>query len=257
MSATDPRAAAEESGPGPAVALVTSGTFGLGAEIVRHLHGAGTRVAVGETPRHPGNGRSDGPAASLHQGILSSPADCERVVKEVVDQHGRLDILVCLAVRRGLSLECPIERYGAAEWDHHISAYLSGPFYLIRAALTQMLAQGTGRIVTVVPMEGNRGSVGQALTGVAAAGLGALTRRLAREIAGRGVTVNTVVAGLVESGWTLDEMPGALADQVRSSVPAGRLGDRSEVARTVAHLCAPEAGYITGQVIAVDGGFGA
>jgi NAD(P)-dependent dehydrogenase (short-subunit alcohol dehydrogenase family) len=120
-----------------------------------------------------------------------------------------------------------------------------------------MLAQGHGRIVLVVPVEGGPGSVGQAAMGVSAAGLVTLARRLAREVAGRGVTINTVVAGMVEEGFSLDDMPPELAAQVTSSVPAGRLGQPSEVADVVRYLCAPEAGYITGQVIAIDGGFGA
>jgi 3-oxoacyl-[acyl-carrier protein] reductase len=91
--------------------------------------------------------------------------------------------------------------------------------------------------------------------GVSSAGLVALARRLAREVADRGVTVNVVVAGIVEAGWSLDDLPPELADQVTSSVPAGRLGERSEVAGMVGYLCSPEAGYVTGQVIAVDGGF--
>jgi NAD(P)-dependent dehydrogenase (short-subunit alcohol dehydrogenase family) len=137
-----------------------------------------------------------------------------------------------------------------------MAGYLSGPVNLVRAALGPMLEQGYGRIVFVVPVEGGRGSVGQAAMGVSSTGLVTLARRLSREVAGRGLTVNTVMAGIVEEGWSLDEMLPELAAQVTSSVPAGRLGQRAEVADMVRYLCSPEAGYITGQVIAVDGGFG-
>lgn len=244
-----------ETSSAATVALVTSGTFGLGAEIVGSLDGAGVRVAVGVTPRLGTTGKTPPGAASTHQGLLTSPADCERVVKEVVEQHGRLDILVNVAVRRGLSVDCPIERCDATQWDQTLGAYLSGPFYLIRAALPQMLAQGSGRIVTVIPLDGGPGSVGQAPTGVASAGIVALTQRLAREVADRGVTVNAVVAGLIGDGWLLDDMPAALAEQIKTTVPAGRLAHPSEVARVVSFLCAPDAGYVTGQVVAADGGF--
>jgi acetoacetyl-CoA reductase len=240
------------------VALVTNGTYGVGREIVRSLDAAGLRVAVGARPVELENGSVKPPeeAASVHHGLLSSPADCARVMKEVVDEHGRLDVLVCNTLRPGLSFETPLERLGSAEWDRHMTGYLSGPFYLVRAALQPMLEQGHGRIVLVIPVEGGRGSVGQAAMGVSSAGLVTLARRLSREVAGRGVTVNTVVAGIVEAGWTLDDLPPELADQVTSAVPAGRLGERSEVAGMVRYLCSPEAGYITGQVIAVDGGYG-
>ena len=119
-----------------------------------------------------------------------------------------------------------------------------------------MLERRYGRIVLVVPVEGGPSSLGQAAMGVSSAGLATLTRRLSREVAGRGLTVNTVVAGTIGEDWPLDDMPPELAAQVTSSVPAGRLGQRCEVAGMVRYLCLPEAGYTTGQVIAVDSGFG-
>jgi NAD(P)-dependent dehydrogenase (short-subunit alcohol dehydrogenase family) len=240
------------------VALVTNGSYGVGREIVRSLDATGVRVAVGARPGEFDNGTAKPPAeaTSVHHGLISSPADCVRVINGVVDHHGRIDVLVCNMLRQGLSFDTPLERIGSAEWDRHMAGYLSGPFYLLRAALTPMLERGYGRIVIVLPVEGGRGSVGQATMGVSSAGLVMLTRRLAREVAGRGVTANTVVAGMIEEGFSLDDMPAELAAQVMSSVPAGRLGQRSEVAEMVRYLCAPEAGYITGQVIAVDGGFG-
>jgi NAD(P)-dependent dehydrogenase (short-subunit alcohol dehydrogenase family) len=241
-----------------AVALVTNGSFGVGREIVRLLDTAGIRVAVGARPSEFDNGSYKPPeeATSVHHGVMSSVSDCARVITEVVDQHGRIDALVCNTLRRGLTAETPLERLGSTEWDRHMANYLSGPFYLVRAALSPMLAQGHGRIVLVLPAEGGRGSVGQATMGVSSAALVTMARRLAREVAGRGVTVNTVVAGVMGDGFTLDDMPPDAADQIRSSVPAGRLGHLSEVADMVRYLCDPEAGFITGQVIAVDGGFG-
>jgi NAD(P)-dependent dehydrogenase (short-subunit alcohol dehydrogenase family) len=240
------------------VALVTNGAYGVGREIVRSLDAAGLRVAVGVHPaEEDGNGKPPAEATSVHYGLVSSADDCRRVVAEVVDQHGRIDVLVCNTLRRGLGFETPLERIGSTEWDRHMAGYLSGPFYLVRAALTSMLAQGQGRIVLVVPVEGGRGSFGQALMGVSSAGLVTLARRLAREVAGRGITVNVVLAGAMDTGFSVEEMPPEFVDQIMASVPAGRLAEPAEVAGLVRYLCSPEAAYVTGQVIAVDGGFGA
>jgi len=241
--------------PAKPVALVANGGSGLGTEIVRALHAAGSTVAVG---RKPGRANSDDiPAetASVHEGSLGSPTDSERVVEEVVAKHGRLDSLVCVAMRRGFGIETPVERTGVADWDRTINTFLSGPYYLIRSALTQMLEQRHGRIVIVVSTDGGPGSIGQAASGVAVSGLITLTQRLAREVAGRGVTANVVMCGLVASSWVGAELPSEFLAQLDETIPAGRLADTVEVARAVGFLCAPDAGYITGQVLGVDGGF--
>ena len=232
------------------VALVTSGTFSVGAEIARHLSMAGVTVALGEAPDHTAEPGSAPPAAGTFRGRLTSPADCERVVAEVVDAHGRLDIVVCVALRRGYGTQTNLERLDTTAWDLAMAAQLSGPFYLLRAALPRMIEQGYGRVVTVLPVDGGPGTVGQGLTAVASAGLVALTERLAREVGDSGVTVNAVSCGLMES----ELLPDDLQAQARGLVPAGRLGRNADVARAVAFLCEPAADYITGQVLAADGG---
>ena len=237
------------------VALVVNGGSGIGAEIVRTLHAAGAVVAVGRRPDRVDQDDVPPESASVHEGVLGSPSDCERVVEEVVAKHGRLDAVVCVAMRRGFTMDTLVEHSDAADWDRTLNTYLSGPYYLIRAALPHMLEQGHGRIVTVVSTDGGPGSIGQAASGVAASGLIALTQRLAREVAGRGVTANVVRTGLVASSWVGPELPPEFIAQLGEAIPAGRMADTNEVARAVGFLCAPEAGYITGQVLGVDGAF--
>jgi NAD(P)-dependent dehydrogenase (short-subunit alcohol dehydrogenase family) len=237
------------------VALVTNGTFGLGAEIARTLTRSGARVAVADSGRHGGDGFRRDEAekpASIHHGRITSPADCERVVKEVTQQHGQLDVLVWTDVVR-MGLSCPVERMGSTEWDDVMAAHLSGPAYLIQAALPTMLAQGSGRIINVISGSGTAGGPGLAHLSAATAGLLMFIRRLAREVAPRQVTANSVLFGMVSQyGWVPDDV----LEQAINLVPAGRLGEPGDVAGLVAFLAGPQGGYITGQSISVDGGLG-
>ncbi len=236
------------------VALVTGGIRGIGLAICDRLAGRGVTVAAGysrdeETAqifldKYASNG------VTVHQGNIGSNDDCERVVGEVLDQHGRLDILVNNA---GITIDKTVRRMTPDEWDRVVRVDLSGSFYLSRAVLQHMLDRGSGRIINISSVIGSSGNIGQANYAAAKAGVFGLTMSLALETARKGITVNSVTPGFIHTEMT-DVIPPEAMDKVVAKIPAGRLGHPDEVARVVEFLADPESGYITGQVFGVNGG---
>lgn len=238
------------------VALVTGASRGIGRACALALAGPG--VFVGVNYRH----RADEAQAVLSEirelggdGVLlpadvAQPAAVREAIELLVAEAGRLDILVNNAglVRDGL-----VMRMSDDDWHNVIETDLSGPFYCIRAALRPMLRQRWGRIISLGSVVGVRGNTGQANYAAAKAGLAGLTKSVAREVAGRNITVNVVAPGFIETEMT-EAMPQAAREAMLGSVPMGRPGSAAEVAALVAFLAGDGAGYITGQVIMIDGG---
>jgi len=253
------------------VALVTGGTRGIGAAICRSLASQGASVAAGysgDTERaqqfladfatsYPGDGR-----ATVHQGNVSRPEDCRRVVQEVLDQHGRLDVLVNNA---GITIDKMAMKMSVEAWDTVISVNLSGSFYMAQPALEHMVGRGTGRIIFVSSVIGETGNIGQANYAASKAGMLGLTKTLAKEAAfmlgkagmltddGVGITVNTVTPGFVATEM-LSGVPEKVLDRIKAQIPVGRLCQPDEIARVVHFLAADASAYITGQVWGVNGG---
>jgi NAD(P)-dependent dehydrogenase (short-subunit alcohol dehydrogenase family) len=190
------------------------------------------------------------PGASTHQGNIGCSEDCERVVREVLDQHGRLDILVNNA---GITLDKTVRKMATDDWDRVIQVNLSGAFYLIRASLQHMLDRGSGRIINISSIIGESGNIGQANYAAAKAGLFGLTMSLAKETARKGITVNSVAPGYIATEMVA-AIPREALDRVVAKIPAGRLGEPDEVARVVEFLADPQSGFITGQIYSVNGG---
>ena len=207
--------------------------------------------------RFAGQGR-----ATIHQGNVSKPEDCQRVVQEVLDEHGRLDILVNNA---GITIDKMAMKMSVEDWDTVLAVNLSGSFYMAQPALKHMVERGTGRIIFVSSVIGETGNIGQANYAASKAGMLGLTKTLAKEAAfllaragkleddGVGVTVNTVTPGFVSTEM-LENVPEKVLDKIRAQIPLGRLCRPEEIARVVHFLAADESAYITGQVWGVNGG---
>jgi acetoacetyl-CoA reductase len=234
------------------VALVTGGIRGIGAAISDRLAARGVKVAAGYSRDKEAADRfqAEHPGSSVHQGNIGNCEDCERVIREVIDTHGRLDILVNNA---GITADKTVRKMTAEDWDRVVQVNLSGAFYLIRAVLQHMLDRGSGRIVNISSIIGEAGNIGQANYASAKAGLFGLTMSLAQETARKGITVNSVAPGYIATEMVA-AVPKEALDKVIAKIPVGRLGEADEVARVVEFLADPDAAFITGQVYSVNGG---
>ena len=251
------------------VAFVTGGTRGIGAAISKSLVGQGATVAAGYGRNTEQAQKflaelsegSDGAKVSVHQGDVASAGDCRRTIQEVIDLHGRLDILINNA---GITIDKTVANMSEDEWNKVIGVNLSGAFFLAQAALAHMLERGSGRIVMVSSVIGETGAIGQANYSASKAGLFGLTKTLAREACfqmgrtgkpqdGVGVTINAITPGFVATEM-LESIPDKVLDRIKGTIPMGRLAQPWEVARVVHFLAADASGYITGQVWGVNGG---
>jgi len=251
------------------VALVTGGTSGIGAAISRRLAQQGAHIAAGywgfdnRAQEYLVTMKADFPdrQVTLHEGNIAVADDCRRVVRDVVDQHGRIDILVNNA---GITIDRTVAKMSDDDWQTVLDVNLSGAFYLSQAAMRHMLERGTGRIISISSVIGETGNIGQANYAASKSGLFGLTKSLAKEAAfqlkragllgdGIGLTVNAVAPGFIATDM-LATVPEKVLDGIRAQVPLGRLGRADDIARTVCFLAADESAYVTGQSRAVNGG---
>jgi acetoacetyl-CoA reductase len=238
------------------VAIVTGGARGIGAAITTALAESGAHVAAGYSRDEEAAKkiRKDlterGHSVSIHQGNVGEPDDCKRTVQDVLAAYGRVDFLINNA---GVTVDKTVRKMTVEEWHAVLRINLSGAFYMVKAVLDHMLERGSGRIVCISSVIGETGSIGQANYAASKSGLVGLTKSLALETARKGITVNCVAPGFIATEMVA-AMPQEVLDKVIEKIPVRRLGQASEIARMVRFLCEDESSYITGAVLAVNGG---
>jgi 3-oxoacyl-[acyl-carrier protein] reductase len=239
------------------VAIVTGGSRGIGRAISLRLAAQGARVAIfyaGNTEaakRTATDIRDAGGTAMVRQVDVSSTSAATEAVEAVVKDWDRLDILVNNA---GITRDQLILRMKEEDWDAVLNTNLKGAFNMARAGLKALLkAKSSGRIINVSSVVGEAGNPGQANYVASKAGLIGLTKSLALEVARRGVTVNAVAPGFITTDMTA-ELPEKTVEELKSRIPLGRLGAPEDIAAAVAYLAGDHGGYITGQVLRVNGG---
>ena len=242
--------------PDSKVAIVTGGTRGIGGAITRLLARSGVRVAAGYSRGKESAEKlkteleGEGGVLTVHQGRVDDSSDCARVVEEVLAAHGRIDWLVNNA---GITVDKTVRKMSPDDWHNVLNVNLFGAFAMTKAVLEHMIARGSGRIVNISSVIGETGNVGQANYAASKAGLFGLTKSLALEMATKGITVNCVAPGFVNTEMVA-AIPQSALSKVIEKIPQRRLGEPHEVARVVKFLLDDESAYITGAVYTVNGG---
>ncbi|WP_307999477.1 3-oxoacyl-[acyl-carrier-protein] reductase [uncultured Gemmiger sp.] len=239
-------------------ALVTGGAKGIGRAVCLALAEKGMDIAVNfagsaaAAEETAAACRALGVRAVTLQADVRRPENCQKLVEDTVAALGRIDVLVNNA---GITADTLMLRMTEADFDNVLATNLKGAFFCTKAASRYMMRQRYGRIVSISSVVGLHGNAGQTNYAAAKAGLIGLTKSVAKEYAARQITANVVAPGFIDTDMTA-AMPESARAAAAASIPAGKVGDAKDVAAAVAFLAGEQAGYVTGQVLCVDGGMG-
>jgi 3-oxoacyl-[acyl-carrier protein] reductase len=228
---------------------------GIGRFVALALAAEGADIAVADYVLEAAEAvaaevRSLGRRAIAVQANVADPADAETIVQKTLDELGKIDILVNNA---GITRDALIPRMSEQDWDAVIDTNLKGTFNCTKAVCRPMMKQRGGKIVNMASVMGIMGNVGQANYSASKAGVIALTKTTARELGSRGINVNAIAPGFIQTAMT-EELSESVRDNIAGRIPLNRLGTPEDVAKLVLFLCTDDSDYITGQVVNVDGG---
>jgi 3-oxoacyl-[acyl-carrier protein] reductase len=238
------------------VAIVTGSGRGIGRAIALELAAAGAKVVVNYAGRVDKAEetvkliREAGGECIAVQADVSQTADVDRLIKTTLDHFGKIDILVNNA---GITRDSLLLRMKETDWDAVLATNLKGVFLCTKAVSKGMLKQRSGVIVNISSVVGLSGNAGQANYAAAKAGIIGFSKSIAKEFAARGIRVNAVAPGYISTDMT-ETIAEAMQSEILRAIPLGRLGEPEDVAKVVRFLVSPEASYITGQILCVDGG---
>ena len=238
------------------VALVTGSSRGIGAVIARRLAQAGARVALNYNANLQAATEvmrtitADGGDAIIIAGDVSDQTGAQETIKTVINRFGRIDILINNA---GIHRDRLLLRMTPADFDEVLQVNLRGAFLCTRYVMPHLIRQHYGRVINISSVVGLTGNPGQANYAAAKAGLIGFTKAVAREVASRNVTVNAVAPGYIATGM-VEDLSEEQRNQILERIPMGRFGTSQDVAETILFLSGKGAGYLTGQVLTIDGG---